>query len=270
MDHALVACARMYAVAPSAAAAWHRLLTHVVDRSGVAMDVIDHPAPAPLGDLWSRDDLGCAFMCGWPLALEDQGAAAAGKPFRPIIAAPVTAAAWSAGAPVYRSDFLVAANAPFRTLADTFGHRFALSSRESHSGFNMPLAHWAAAEPPFSQIIGPLVAPRRCIEAVVAGNAEVTAVDSYVLLLLQRHDPALAAQVRVIDSTAANSAPPLVGSAALHDDDLHRLRATLTSLHQDDPGRTLLADLALLRFVEANHATYTATLAVAEKFSPAT
>ena len=64
----LVANARMYAVDASTSAAWSELFAQIAARSGVALDVIAHAAPAPLEQLWRRDDLGLAFICGYPFA----------------------------------------------------------------------------------------------------------------------------------------------------------------------------------------------------------
>ena len=262
-----VASARMYAVAPGAATAWRALLEEVGRRAEVALEVIEHAFPASLADLWARPDLGCAFMCGWPYALETRRAVAETPPRlpRPLLAAPVPRAAWSAGAPLYRSDFVVAATSGFQSLESTFGTRFAFNALGSHSGVNMPRAHlarWAGQAPLFSEQVGPLTTPRRCIEAVASGAAEVTAVDSYALQLLQAHDPDLARRIRIIASTEPNPIPPLVAAAALDDFDLTRLRDTLTSLHQDPASRTLLAPLCLLGFATVSASDYDATLAV--------
>ncbi len=260
---ALVASARMYAVAPGAAAAWRALLAAVGARAGMALDVIDHAYPAPLAELWGRADLGCAFMCGWPLARE--GGA------RPVIAAPVPAAAWSQGQALYRSDFVVAAESPLRSLEDSFGGRFAFNALSSHSGANLPRAHlaaWAARAPLYAGLVGPLTTPRRCIEAVVAGQAEITAVDSYALDLLRRHDPDLVGQIRVIGATQASPIPPLVGSAGLAERDRTALRGALLGLHADAAGRALLGALGLLRFGTAKRATYDSTLRVEAQALP--
>ena len=56
-------------------------------------------------------------MCGWPFALEGG--------IRPIIAAPVPAARWSEGKPIYRAEFVVSAGSPYRTIDDVLGRRFA-------------------------------------------------------------------------------------------------------------------------------------------------
>ena len=77
----LVANARMYAVTPAVAAAWRALFDWAARKSGVPLTYVDHAAPAPLEALWARDDLGAAFMCGFPFA------SAARKPR--LLAAPV-------------------------------------------------------------------------------------------------------------------------------------------------------------------------------------
>ena len=71
-----VANARMYSVNPGAASAWKELFEWLARESGVDLRVIDHTFPAPLADLWSRPDLGCAFMCGFPYMLAKASAAA--------------------------------------------------------------------------------------------------------------------------------------------------------------------------------------------------
>ena len=63
-----VANARMYSVNPGAASAWKELFAWLARKSGVDLRVIDHAFPSPLAELWSRPDLGCAFMCGLPYA----------------------------------------------------------------------------------------------------------------------------------------------------------------------------------------------------------
>ena len=64
----LAANARMYSVTPAVKAAWQELFAWVAKESGVPLAYLDHAAPAPLEDLWTRGDLGAAFMCGFPFA----------------------------------------------------------------------------------------------------------------------------------------------------------------------------------------------------------
>ncbi len=248
----MIACARMYAASPAAAAAWRALFGHVAAVSGVPLDVIDHAYPAPLPGLWARDDLACAFMCGWPFAR--------GGFRHQLVAAPVPDAAWSTGA-AYRSEFLVAAGSSFQSLADLSGSRFAYNSADSHSGWNMPRAHFGAiAGLRFAGMVGPLTTPRRCVEAVAEGRAELTAVDSYALQLLRRHDPALAARVRTIGASPPSPIPPLVAAPGLPADRVAALRASLAAL----TAPALLDPLCLRGFALVDPMAYEATMLPAD------
>jgi len=242
----MIASARMYSWSPSLAAAWNRLLEWVADRAGVRLELMDQADPTPLDDLWRRDDLACGFMCGYPWALRRD---------RPhLLAAPVPSPARYGGRPVYFTDFIVRADGPSKTLADTFGGRIAYSTEHSHSGYNAPRFHLLAyrrADRPtlYREAIGPLVRQRPCIDAVVDGRADVAAIDGYGLELLQRHAPEVAARVRVVESTVAAPSAPLVASPLIDAATRERLTAALLAAHQAPEIRPTLDDLLLARFV---------------------
>jgi ABC-type phosphate/phosphonate transport system substrate-binding protein len=248
----------MYSVAPAAGAAWRRLLKYAIAQAGIAMAVVDHPPPAGLPELWARADLGCVFMCGWPFAQEGG--------VRPIVAAPVPAAAWSGGRPVYRAEFVVAAESPFQTLEDVLGRRFAFNARHSHSGWNLPFAHLAGMDAPsFAALVGPFVTHQASIAAVVAGEADVACIDSLVLDLLRLHDPGLVGAVRVVGATAESPIPLFVGADPRRGDPLQqvdrdRLRRTLLALNRDATGRDLLRGVAMMGFAAVERGDYATTL----------
>ena len=249
----LIANARMYSVSPSAAAAWRRLLARVIEDSGVAMEIIDHTYPATLNDLWARPDLGCALMCGWPFVRE--GAV------KTLLAAPVPAAEWAGGQPIYRTDFIVARASPFQRLEDTFGHRFAFNTEESHSGYNAPRAHlakFAARAPLFRELVGPMVTYQRVVAALAERAAEVAAIDSFSLEMMRRHAPELSAAVRVIDATTSVPIPAFVASG-LGADNAERVRAALLGLDATQEGRELLSDVCLMKFAPIDPQRYQAT-----------
>ena len=231
----------MYNVAPGATAAWRRVLDWVG-----GFEIIDHAHPATLADLWGRDDLGCAFMCGWPLAQE--GGA------RPVIAAPVPVGEHGAR---YRSVFVVAADSRFRRLEDTFGTRFAFNAKGSHSGWNMPQAHLRERGGWYAEEIGPFGPHQRAAAAVASGQADVAALDSLVWALLCRHDPGLAGRLRVIDRTADQPSPPLVGSPALDETTRRRARSAFLSLPAP-----LLAEICVSGFSPATLQEYDETLRI--------
>jgi ABC-type phosphate/phosphonate transport system substrate-binding protein len=248
-----VANARMYSVAPAAAAAWRILLADAIARAGVDMQVIDHPPPAGLPELWSRPDLGAVFMCGWPFVGE--GAV------RPIVAAPIPDADWSEGRPIYRAEFVVAARSPFHAIEDVLGRRFAYNARHSHSGWNLPRAHLASiGAPPFASLAGPFVTHQRAIAAVAGGEADVASIDSYVLDLLRRHDPALAATIRVIAVTPESPIPLFVGAHPDHGDPLGPLARGKFQAALMDTAPDTLATLGLRGFAIVDANTYAETL----------
>lgn len=253
----MIASARMYSWSPSLAAAWHRLLVWVATRAGVPLTVMDQSDPTSLDELWQREDLGCAFMCGYPWALSKD------KPH--LLAAPVPSPARYAGRPVYFTDFIVRADSPYRTLADTFGGRIAYSTEHSHSGYNAPrfhlLAYRTLARPTlYQEVLGPFVRQRPCLDAVVDGRADVAAVDGYGLELLGRHAPEVAGGVRVVESTIAAPSAPLVASRLIDAAPRERLTGALLSAHAAPEIRSTLDDLLLDRFVGVGPGAFTVFL----------
>jgi ABC-type phosphate/phosphonate transport system substrate-binding protein len=219
-----VANARMYSVNPGAAAVWKEFFEWLARASGVDLRAIDHAFPAPLAELWSRPDLGCAFMCGFPYEL-------AKHPPRPV-AAPVPLGAPVPGKPVYATRLVVKADTAFRSLEDTFGGRLGYTVEDSHSGYNALRHHLLPYRQQrggnlYRESIGPLTTPRRVIEAILAGEIDVGPLDSYALDLMQRHDPDLAAQIRVVATTDTAPIPFLVASRECPDDVVAALQEAL-------------------------------------------
>lgn len=253
----VIANARMYAVAPGAAAAWWRLFEAVARRAGIALRQVEHAAPAPLEQLWAREDLGAVFMCGWPFARH-----AAPRPH--LVAAPVPSPARYGGRPVYMTDLVVRADRRFAGLEDTFGGRLAWTVGHSQSGFNA-LRHFLApwrrrrGAPLFAATVGPLITPRRVIEAIVSGEADLGPLDGYWHDLLKRHEPALAARLRVIATTAPTPIPPLVAAPGIDAATLACLRAAFRAAPELDDWDATAGELLLRGFAEPQAAAYDVT-----------
>lgn len=221
---ALVANARMYSATPAAKADWKALLAWVLDRAGLSWDLMDYDAPAPLSLLWARDDLGLAMMCGLPFAQRGT------QPT--LVAAPIPSPARYGGKPVYFTDIVVRADAPYRSLEDTFGGVIGYTLADSMSGgvaLRHHLAPYRRAQGSrlYRKAVGELINARGVITALAEGRIDAGPLDSYYHDLLKAYDPAFAAQVRTLTSTAALPIPPLVATAALPADTLSRLREAL-------------------------------------------
>jgi ABC-type phosphate/phosphonate transport system substrate-binding protein len=249
--------ARMYAVTPEVEAGWRTLLDRVAAEAGVTLDYVPYPAPLPLEDFWSRSDLGCVFMCGFPIAL--------GLADVVPIAAPIPRAAWAAGRPVYRSDLIVRQEAPYRSLEDTFGGRAGWTVAHSHSGFNAFRHHllaYRSAERPrlYREMVGNLVTARAVLDGVREGRLDVGPLDAYWHLLIARHRPELTAGVRVLASTDVAPMPAFVAAAGTPAEVVGALRAAFVAAaarHWFEPYRDLLL---IEGFAAASTAHFATTL----------
>jgi ABC-type phosphate/phosphonate transport system substrate-binding protein len=235
----MIANARMYSVTPGVAAKWRRLLGLAISRAGEPVDLVDHAPPAPISELWQRPDKAAVFMCGLPYSL------AAPRPS--LLVAPVASPEHFAGRPCYWSDIVVRADSPFARIEDTFGHRLALTTPESQSGYaallHLLMAH-GGAKPLYREVIEPRFTPMGALTAVVDNKAEMAPLDSYAFALLQAGAPELTNKVRVIARTERTAVPAFVASGIPS----ARLAQSFLSLGEDAESRPLMDELLLQRF----------------------
>ena len=158
----MIANARMYSVN----AADRRGVARVAANGSIARADVDarghrlSAAAAACRHLWARDDLACAFMCGYPFATRRPPPAASCWRRR------CRSGAVSATRRVYWTDIVVRADSAIATLGDIFGAPFRVHHARSQSGYQAPralfapLAHASAAGALFAAMVGPLVTPR--------------------------------------------------------------------------------------------------------------
>jgi len=250
--------ARMYAVTPAVEAHWIRLLDAVTRAAGVDFEYQPYPAPLPLEPLWQRPDLGCVFMCGYPIAL--------GLADVVPIAAPVPSAPWSDGRAVYRSDLIVRADRDLSDLADTFGGRAGWTVRHSHSGFNAFRHHLLPYRTPerptlYGHVEGDLITARAVLEAVREGRIDVGPLDSYWHLLMARHAPEILTGIRVLASTDVAPIPAFVASPTVPASIVEAVRQAFVAVSGDPHFDALRAELMIERFVAVGHDDFAPTLA---------
>ncbi len=250
--------ARMYAVTPGVEAGWRALLTQVAAEAGVSLRYLPYPAPQPLEALWARPDLGCVFMCGFPIAL--------GLADVVPLAAPIPRAGWAAGRPLYRSDLIVRADSPYRALEDTFGGRAGWTVAHSHSGFNAfrhHLLRYRTAERPrlYREMVPELVTARAILDGVRSGRIDVGPLDAYWHLLIARHQPELTAGIRVLAATDVAPIPALVAASGTPADIVERLQSALVAASTREWFAPLGELLLLEGFAAAGREQYATTLA---------
>jgi ABC-type phosphate/phosphonate transport system substrate-binding protein len=250
---ALIANARMYSVNPAVRAAWRNLFAWLARESGVPLDIIDHAFPLPLSDLWSRNDLACAFMCGLPFVHA--------KPRPKAVATPVPRGAPLPGRAVYATRLVARAASNFARLEDSFGGRLGYTIEDSHSGYNALRHHLlpyrrARGEALYRAAIGPLFTPRRVIDAILADEIDIGPLDSFALDLMLQHEPDLAARIRIVASTDAAPIPMLIASPQCPDDVVASLRNALLRVGSSPDCAELRDQLCLDGFAAVNVADY--------------
>jgi ABC-type phosphate/phosphonate transport system substrate-binding protein len=242
----MIANARMYSVTPQVAALWRSLLAAIVAKSGAVVEVVDHAPPAPVSELWGRPDKAAVFMCGLPYSL------AAPRPH--LVVAPIPSPAAYGGRACYWSDVVVRADSPFQSLEQTFGHRLALTTPESQSGYAAllhALMPYGGAKPLYREIVEPRFTPMGALTAVIENKAEVAPLDSYAFALIAKHAPDLAARVRIIKSTEPTAVPAFVASG-----ESPKVTAAFLAAGDDPETRALMDRLLLDRFARPECAAY--------------
>jgi ABC-type phosphate/phosphonate transport system substrate-binding protein len=241
----MIANARMYCVSPAVGALWRRLFEAISSAAGVPLEWLEYAAPAPLGALWSRGDLGAVFMCGLPYARSE--------PRPALVVAPVPAPAAFQGRAQYWSELVVRADSHFAAVEETFGHRIALTTMDSQSGCLAALYYLmseARLMPEdgggalYGEVIAPQITPVGAAKAVANGLADVAPIDSFAFALMQRHSPELTAQLRIIARTSPTVIPPLVASQLPS----ASLETAFLEAHKNTSMAALMADLQLERF----------------------
>jgi len=261
----MIANARMYALNDTVAAAWRRLFEWIADDAQVSLDVIAHPPPQPLGDLWRRDDLGCALMCGFPWATWRDTIE------RPTpLAVPVPSPAIFGDRPMYWTDIVVRADSRVASVADLEGMRFAFTVEDSQSGYQAPRRFFAeraqlAGGHLFRAMVGPLITPRRVVEAIVAGDADAGPLDAWWHALLRRHEPEVAARLRTVATTTPAPIPLVVGAAGMPEPQKRRVTAAFERMADVAELADVRDALLIKRFVCADAAEYESLLASARE-----
>jgi len=245
----MIANARMYSVCAQAARLWRELLSAVIERAGVDVQLLEHAEPAPIHQLWQRTDMAAVFMCGLPYSRS--------APRPVLLAAPVPAPADFHGLPQYWSELVVRSDSRCRTVEDTLGGRIAFTVPDSQSGCLAALRFLmttAGGFPLYREVIAPRITPLGALTAVIEGEADIAPIDSYAFCLLQQYRPDLTSQLRIVAHTARTPIPPLVASGAGSD----ALRAAFLEAHTIDSIKPLMAALLLDRFVHPDPACYDA------------
>ncbi|GAB4209303.1 MAG: hypothetical protein OHK0022_40160 [Roseiflexaceae bacterium] len=234
------------------AAPFYRALAHyLAARTGLPVAIADQPPWQERQELQAR---GVAQISAVYVRQRDTGA----WPIE-LLAAPVMRAVRYQGQPVYFSDVLVQAGAPFGRFADRRGATWASNEPLSYSGHVVVCAHLAQQGLPpgfFDRVVGS-GAHQESLRLLVAGKVDAAAIDSTVLEREQLCQPELGRLLRLL-LTLGPSQTPLLVVRGLPPEQAQALRAALLDMHHDPKGRSLLEAGLVACFVPVEDAYYDA------------
>lgn len=220
----------------------------VARAAGVEATVLDEPGLERLDEIVATPGPALIYLCGLPyVRLRDAGA--------PIEAIAAAVPRGEPG-PQYFADLVVRDGLEASSASDLVGSRVGFNGHDSLSGFVLP--YWALIP---RGLAGPLYddgiktgSHRRSLARLVEGEIDAAAIDSTLLALEARANPAIAA-LRVLERLGPAPIPPVV---LLHGDPAlaGRVREALVSLDRHEAGRRALELGLMRRYVEIADAAY--------------
>jgi phosphonate transport system substrate-binding protein len=230
------------------------VVAYLADRLGRSVDFVNQIDWEERDRLLDAGRIDAGWICGWPyvrkLARPDANLE--------LLAAPVMAAPRYQDRPVYFSDVIVQRDSRFTSFADLRGASWGYNEPGSQSGFNITRYHLAKLGESWAYF-GRVVqtgAHQASLREVRAGRLDATAIDSTVLETELERDPALAAEIRLIDALGPSPIPPWVVGTHVLAEQRQALRELLLDMHTDPAGRQALAVGGLARFAAVTDRDY--------------
>jgi phosphonate transport system substrate-binding protein len=175
-----------------------------------------------------------------------------------LLAAPVMAGARYEGRPVYFSDIVVRSSSPYRRFEDLRGAAWAYNEPNSHSGYTSIRAYLARRNEG-GDFFGRVIesgSHENSLNMIINDRIDGSAIDSTVLELEQMKRPALAGELRILDTIGPSPIPPWLVDSRLPQELQSELRQVLTTMHHDGEGREILHQARFARFVPISDRDY--------------
>jgi len=201
-----------------------------------------------------RDENDVCFVCSLPFVMFERAGISPAEP----VAAPVLRGERYAGAPVYYSDVIVHRESPFRSFEDLRGRSWSYNEPLSHSGYGITRFHLLRMGET-SGFFGEVIEAGFHEESIrMVANAEVdaSAIDSQVLAVALRDDPALRRSLRVIDALGPSTIQPVAVSKRLPGELRDDIRRVLLEMGEDRSCRQRLDAGLVGRFVAVDSSSY--------------
>lgn len=194
------------------------------------------------------------WICGLPYVRKMERAPGVIAP----LVAPVMTGSRYQERPIYFSDVVVHRDSPYRTFMDLRGMTWAYNEPGSQSGYGVVRYALAVRGETFG-FFGRVVesgAHQNSLQMILRREVDASAIDTTVLEQELGDDPAIAPQIRVIDTLGPSPIPPWVVSERVPPEMRERLRDLFTHMHLRPDGRAILARARIARFTAVDDADY--------------
>ncbi len=248
-------------LAPNLLPFYEFIAHHAGRRLGLGTELVVGTSYAEL----DSPDVDVAFVCGLPYVEASRN----GEGLLEPLAAPVLHGKRFGGRPIYFSDVIVHRTSRRRSFGDLRGCSWAYNEPHSQSGYGITRYH-LICRGETNGYFGRTVEAgwhEAALRLVADRAVDAAAIDCQVLAVARRADPALAAEVRIIDTLGPSTIQPVVAARRLPQQLRTDLRAFLLNLADDPVARPHLADALVQGFHNVNTASYDdirAMLATAE------
>jgi ABC-type phosphate/phosphonate transport system substrate-binding protein len=162
------------------------------------------------------------------------------------------------GPGTHRAFILVQNESPYAKPEDLKGATFALNSRHSNSGMNLPRLLFArlAGGKPFFRSVVETGSHADSIARVAAGESDAASIDCLTYVFFKDHRPQAIASLRVLAETPESPAIPFITSIATPADEASVLQAALLRLAADPVRRPIFDGLRLRTISIPDPASY--------------
>jgi phosphonate transport system substrate-binding protein len=153
---------------------------------------------------------------------------------------------------------IVRRDSPFNSFADLRGRSWSYNDPDSHSGYGVTRYHMVRLGETRGYFGSVVQAGfhQESIRMVRDGEIDASAIDSQVLAVAMRDDPALARQLRVIGTLGPSSIQPVVAARTLPDSLKAEVRAAILRIHADPGAREGLYHGMVERFAPVADSGY--------------
>ena len=229
----------------------HRLIKewgdYLAARIGRPVEIVSRDRYSDTLEMLGQDKLDAAWLSDYPYIIVRRKVH--------LLAIPV-----HRGKASYQGYLIVPArDKTTRSLLQLRGAVFAYADPISHTGYLIPRQELAqAGERParFFRKTFFTWGHRNSVEAVAAGLADASFVDSYVWDCLQKISPNLTAQTRIVSRSTEYAFPPIVTRGSMPPEEFRRLQEAMLGMSADPAGRKLLEKLDLDGFTKGRPELY--------------